>query len=62
MQKVTFFPPPGGRGGPLQDSAATTEPESPVPTKGKEVTVVQPVRARGEPRPTHVTGRDPERP
>jgi len=40
MQKLTFFPPAGGRGGPLQDSAATTEPESPVPTEGKEVTVV----------------------
>ena len=41
---------------------AAMEPQSPVLTAGEEVTVVQPVRARGEPRPTHLTGRDPERP
>ena len=40
---------------------AATEPELPVFTAGEEVTVVWPVRARGEPQSTHLTGRDPDR-
>jgi hypothetical protein len=40
---------------------AATEPELLVLTAGEEVTVVWPVRARGEPQPTHLTGRDPDR-
>ena len=40
---------------------AATEPELPVLTAGEEVTVVWPVRARGEPQSAHLTGRDPDR-